>query len=346
MKSLSAEQDSSYRTLRWIIEKQLEKKNVKRRFAICHRASRYPEFGVIIGVLVVFLTFSFIGRRFLSLDNFTRILTVVSELGIITIGVAFVMICGEFDLSVGATYCFCAFVFATLVKTGLYSPLALVAALGVGIFIGFVNGTIVVRTGIPSFIATLGMMMGLKGLLLAITKGSSVRYVGDAVVPIMLSRFVGYGFRPSHFWFIGLTLLFTYILVRTRYGNWVFATGGDKNIARAMGVNVNRVKVTNFCISGLLAGLSGSMVLVRFQIANPAFGTGIEFEAITAAVIGGTSLMGGYGTVIGAALGAFLVSMIRSGLILAGAPGYWYQGFVGVILVVASIITLRLTRRE
>lgn len=113
-----------------------------------------------------------------------------------------------------------------------------------------------------------------------------------------------------------------------------------------MGVNVNKVKLINFSISGLMAGISGCIVLSRFQLANPAFGTGMELEAISAAVIGGTLLTGGYGTVIGAALGAFLVGMIRSGLILAGAPAYWYQAFIGVILITAAIINLRMRRGQ
>lgn len=318
----------------------------KKLFAVFHRVARYPEFGVLIAFLVVFVTFSIISHRFLSLSNLTGVFTLVSELGIVTIGVTFLMVSGEFDLSVSGTYTVCAFLFATLVNTGLHSPLALVLTLGVAIFIGFVNGTIVIRTGIPSFIATLGMMMFLRGILLAITGGSSVEYSGDAIVPIVLTKFIGYGFRPSHFWFILLTLLFAFILTRTRYGNWVFATGGGKETARTMGVNVNKVKLINFSISGLMAGISGCIVLSRFQLANPAFGTGMELEAISAAVIGGTLLTGGYGTVIGAALGAFLVGMIRSGLILAGAPAYWYQAFIGVILITAAIINLRMRRGQ
>jgi simple sugar transport system permease protein len=303
----------------------------------------YPEFGVLIAFLTVFLIFSLSAPEFFTLRNLTGVFTIVSELGIVTIGVTFLMISGEFNLAVSGIYAFSAFLFATLANS-FYSPLALLITLGVASFWGLLSGMITLRMRIPSFITTLGMLMFLRGIMLAITKGTSVVYEGDPIVPMMLARLIGYGFRPSHFWFIVLALLFAFILTRTPYGNRVFATGGKKEVARAMGVNVNKVKLINFAISGLLAGLAGCIVLSRFKLANPAFGTGLELEAIAAAVIGGTFLMGGYGTIIGAFLGAFLVGMIRIGLILAGAPPYWYQAFVGAILIIAAIINIKLKR--
>jgi len=314
-------------------------------FRFFSRIRKYPGFGVLIAFLVVFAIFSVIAPKFLTLGNLTGVFTIVSELGIVTIGVTFLMIAGEFNLAVSGIYVFSAFLFATLANN-IYSPLALLITLVIASFWGFVGGIITLRMRIPSFITTLGLLMFLRGIMLAITKGSSVVYKGDPTVPTMLSRFMGPGFRPSHFWFIALVLLFAFILTRTRYGNWVFATGGAKEVARTMGVNVDRIKLINFTISGLLAGLSGCIVLSRFRVANPSFGFGLELEAIAAAVIGGAFLMGGYGTIIGAALGAFLVGMIRIGLILAGAPPYWYQAFVGAILVIAAIINHKLRRLE
>lgn len=306
------------------------------------RIRTYPAFGVLIAWLVVFGIFSVMGERFLTFSNLVGVFTIVSELGIMAIGVAFLMISKEFDLSVGAVYAASAFIFGLLANTGLYSPLALVITLMFASLVGFVNGLITLRTRIPSFITTLGMMMILRGLLLAITKGVTVTYQGDAIAPTILARGMAYGFRPSHFWFIALTLLFTLILNRTRYGNWVFAVGGGQGPARSMGVDINKVKLINFSISGLLAGLAGCIVISRFLIANPAFGTGSELEVITAVVIGGTLLTGGYGTILGTFLGTFLVGMIRTGLLLSGAPGYWYQAFIGIVLIVAATIHLKM----
>ena len=306
---------------------------------------RWPEFGVIIAFLTLLIIFSIFSSKFLTLRNITGILTIVSELGIMAIGVAFLMIAGEFDLSVSSVYALSGFLFVTL-SNSFNSPLAFIITLAIAAFIGFCNGMITLRAHIPSFIATLGMMLFLRGSLLAITGGESVSYKSDIIMPTILTRFIGYGFRPSHIWFLVLTLIFSIILTNTRYGNWVFATGGNKEVARAMGVNVNKVKVINFMLSSLMASLSGCIVISRFNLANASFGTGMELEAIASAVIGGTFLTGGYGTIIGVFFGAFLMGMMRTGLVMIGAPAYWYQTFVGAILIIAATINLKLRRLE
>ncbi|MDP2945705.1 MAG: ABC transporter permease [Atribacterota bacterium] len=306
---------------------------------------RWPEFGVIIAFLTLLIIFSIFSSKFLTLRNITGILTIVSELGIVAIGVAFLMIAGEFDLSVSSVYAFSGFLFVTLANR-YNSPLAFVITLAIAAFIGFCNGIITLRARIPSFIATLGMMLLLRGSLLAVTGGESVSYKSDSIMPIMLTRFIGYGFRPSHIWFLALTLIFSIILTNTRYGNWVFATGGNREVARAMGVNTNKVKVTNFILSALMASLSGCIVISRFNLANASFGTGMELEAIASAVIGGTFLTGGYGTIIGVFFGALLMGMMRTGLVMMGAPAYWYQTFVGAILIIAATINLKLRHLE
>ena len=309
------------------------------------RIRRWPEFGVILAFSTIFIVFSLLAPKFVTLRNLTGVFTIVSELGIITIGVAFLMIAGEFDLSVSSVYALSGFLFVTLANS-FNSLLALIITLMAAACIGFLNGTITLRAGIPSFITTLGTMMFLRGIMLAVTGGRSVVYNGDLIVPTMLTRFIGRGFRPSHIWFLALALFFSLILTRTRYGNWVFATGGKKEVARAMGVNVNRVKVVNFMISSVMAGLAGCIVINRFGVANASFGMGMELEAIASAVIGGTFLMGGYGTIIGAFFGAFLMGMMRTGLVMVGAPAYWYQAFVGAILVIAATINIKLRRLE
>jgi len=306
---------------------------------------RWPEFGVMLAFMVLLTIFSIFSSNFLSLRNITEILTIVSELGIMAIGVAFLMIAGEFDLSVSSVYAFSGFLFVILANK-YNSPLAFVITLAIAAFIGICNGIITLRTHIPSFIATLGMQLLVRGSLLAVTGGESVSYSSDAIMPTILTRFMGFGFRPSHIWFIALTLIFSIILTNTRYGNWVFATGGNREVARAMGVNTNKVKVINFMLSALMASLSGCIVISRFNLANASFGTGMELEAIASAVIGGTFLTGGYGTIIGVFFGALLMGMMRTGLVMIGAPAYWYQAFVGVILIIAATINLKLRHLE
>lgn len=309
------------------------------------RLRRNPAIGVIGAFIVLFVVFSSLNSLFLSLGNITSMFTLISELGIVTVGVAFLMITGEFDLSVSSVYALSGFLFVVLANN-MSSILALIITLGVACVIGFANGIVTVRVGVSSFITTLGTQMFLRGILLAVTGGSSVSYHGDKIVPALLTNPLGWGVRPSHLWFIGVTILFSLILTRTRYGNWVFATGGDREVARAMGVHIDRVKIQNFVISALLAALSGCIVLTRFKIANASFGVGLELEAIAAAVIGGTFLTGGYGTIVGAFFGALIMGMMRTGLIMAGAPAYWYEAFVGAILIVAAAVNLKLHRFE
>jgi len=317
----------------------------QKHFLNFSQVRKWPEFGVIFAFLILFIIFSIFSSKFFTLRNITGILTIVSELGIMAIGVAFLMIAGEFDLSVSSVYALSGFLFVTLANK-FNSPLAFIITLAVAAFIGFCNGTITLKAHIPSFVATLGTQLIVRGTLLAVTGGESVSYKSDIIMPTLLTRFIGNGFRPSHIWFFFLTLLFSLVLTNTRYGNWVFATGGNKAVARAMGVNVNKVKVTNFMLSALMASLSGCIVISRFNLANASFGTGMELEAIASAVIGGTFLTGGYGTIIGVFFGALLMGMMRTGLIMIGAPAYWYQAFVGAILIIAATINLKLRHLE
>jgi simple sugar transport system permease protein len=322
-----------------VFEKETGKQSAWKRFG--SYLIRRPVFGVLIAFLTVFLTFSAIAPKFLGLDNLTGIFSLVAELGIITIGEAFLIISGEFDLSVGGVYALAGAIFVEVTNRS-HSAMGIVAALGISAGIGVVNWAVTRRLGIPSFIATLGMMLMTRGGLLAATGGQSITYKGDELLPVILSKIIDYGIRPSHFWFILLALVFSFLLFRTRYGNWVLATGGGQETARARGINVDRVKLVNFVLCATLAGLAGCIAISRFKFANVAFGTGYEMEAVAAAVIGGTFLFGGYGTIIGAALGAFIVGMIRSGLVLAGAPGFFYRFFVGVILIAAAYINNRI----
>lgn len=304
---------------------------------------RRPVFGVLIAFSAVFIVFSVIAPKFLTIASLTGIFSLVAELGIITIGEAFLIISGEFDLSVGGVYALAGAVFvATANQT--HSILGLLAALVVAAAIGVLNWAVTVKMGLPSFIATLGMMLMTRGGLLVATGGHSIAYRADPVMPVVLSKIIDYGFRPSHMWFLLVVVLFSFLLFKTKYGNWVFATGGEKNTARARGVNTDRVKLINFVLCSVLAAFAGCIAISRFKFANVAFGTGYELEAIAAAVIGGTFMFGGYGTIVGAALGAFIVSMIRIGLVLAGAPGYFYKFFVGAILIIAAYINNRIRR--
>lgn len=306
-----------------------------------------PEFGAFIGFLTFFIIFSIFGKQFFTISNLSTILTIAAELGIISIGVTFLIISGEFDLSVGSLYAFSG-IFFMIFAQALPSVLAFLLVLAIANLIGFINGIITTKQRIPSFITTLSMMLFLRGVIYMVTGGRITAHKGDLIMPTLLSlKFGGVlsDFRPSHFWYVALVVLFTVLLYHTPYGNHVFATGVNRNAARLLGLNTDKIKTTNFMLCSTMAALSGVIAVSRFRMASTTLGMGTELEAIAAVVIGGTSLYGGSGTIIGSFFGVFLISMIRNGLLLLGAPPYWYSGFVGIILLIATIINVKLRPR-
>jgi len=189
------------------------------------------------------------------------------------------------------------------------------------------------------------MMMMLRGIIYMVTVGRITTYKGDPLIPslfgLKFSGALSY-FRPSHFWYLAFIIFFTILLFRTPYGNHTLSTGGNLETTRMLGVNTDRVKTVNFMICSTMAALSGIIAVTRFRMASPTLGIGTELEAIAAVVIGGTSLFGGSGTIIGSLFGVLLISMVRNGLLLLGAPPYWYTGFVGVILLMATLINVKM----
>lgn len=310
--------------------------------SVRYKIARQPELGALIAFLFVFGGFSIAAKGFLSLATAAGVLTVIAELGIVSIGIALLIISGEFDLSVGSILAVSSMSCAILLRSGVGDLLACAAALVFACTLGFLNGVIVVRARIPSFITTLGTMMLWRGILLAISGGlPTVPFFGESVVFNLLNSRLKADFRSSAFWFTAVALIAQFVLRHTKYGNWIYATGGNKEAARALGVPILRVKLINFILSGFLAGLAGLIQLARFRTVDALRGQGMELEAIAAAVTGGVSLKGGYGTILGAVLGVFIIGMVRTGLLLAKAPPYWYQAFVGIILIIAVIINVQ-----
>jgi simple sugar transport system permease protein len=191
------------------------------------------------------------------------------------------------------------------------------------------------------------MMMFIRGVIFAVTGGFSVFYEIQPIrlVPTLNSAFGNSTFRTSILWLILFVVVFTFILNRTAYGNRVQATGGDKRTAEALGVNWRRIKLINFILCSLLAGFSGIVNMGRFKTVEAVLCEGMELETIAVAVIGGNLLMGGYGSIVGTLIGSTLMGMMRSGLILAGAPAFWYRAFIGAILVPAVIINVSIHRK-
>lgn len=312
-----------------------------------YRLATIPEVVALVSFLSIFLFFSFSTDTFLTPIAFANILTFGSITGIVVIGVAMLMISGEFDLSVGATFAVASYVFALSLISGTAPILAAILALLVSAVLGLINGIIVTRTGIPSFIATLGSMLAYRGIVRAIGSGDFATYTGEAVnffnylngpITSLNNLFTPVpNFRLSIVWFILIAFIFSFILMRTKYGNWTFAAGGSPEAALAQGVNVTRVKITNFMITAVLAGLAGIMQFAYRSSVDPLRGEGMELIAVAACVIGGTRLKGGVGTIFGAMVGIILLQMLEQGLVLMRIPIQIFQAVAGLIIIIAVI---------
>lgn len=317
-------------------------KSILRKFAL------YPEFGALVAFLVLFIVFSLSSNRFFSLLNLGGITNVVAEMGLVVVGITFLMISGEFDLSVGSNFALSAVVFGLLLNAGFPAAIAFLVSIALASVIGLINGLVTIKVGIPSFIVTLGAMMFWRGFVLGSSGGTAyVRYIGPNTPFIkMLNQAFSGQFRSSIFWLIAVVLIFAVVLNKTKYGNYVFATGGNPEASRSMGINVGRVKITNFVITGMLAGIAGCISFARFKAVDPYLGKDLALQAIAAAVIGGTTLYGGSGSIIGALIGTVIVSMIGSALVMMGVDAFWFQSVVGLILIAAVIINSRTRRLE
>jgi simple sugar transport system permease protein len=326
------------------------------RVGLVARLLQRPEFGALLGAIAVFVAFSITGDQFGTLGGAARWTDVASTYGIMAVVVALLMIAGEFDLSAGVMTGTAGLLLGLLMtEADLNTWLAIGLTLLFAAAVGALNGIVVVSTRLPSFIVTLATFFVLRGLNLGVTKQitGTVRVAGldkvpgfDAAARIFASDFWSpYGFRISLVWWIGFTLVATWVLMRTRIGNWIFAVGGDAIAARNVGVPVSRVKIGLFITTSVTAALVGVMIALRLKSAQAGQGVGLEFYYIIAAVVGGCLLTGGYGSAIGASLGALIIGMAFIGIPFSGWDSDWYYAFLGAILLAAVLVNNVVRRR-
>ena len=319
---------------------------------------RRPEVGAVIGAAVVWVFFAlFATENWLTVGGIARILDPSSTLGIMAVAVALLMISGEFDLSAGVMIGTTGLIAGMLgTQLGLNIWLSMLVALIFALAVGYLNGLLVVKTGLPSFIVTLSTFFILRGANVGVTRLviNQVRVSGiDDVSGFFAARALfsteitlfGTEFRSSIIWWILLTILASWILLRTKYGSWIFAAGGDAEAARNVGVPAERVKIVLFMTTAAAAWLVGIMSVLRLRSAVASQGIGQEFVFIIAAVIGGCLLTGGYGSAFGAAVGAMIFGMVRVGIVFAGWDTDWFYAFLGVMLLV-SVLVNNFTRRR
>ncbi|MEU6480003.1 ABC transporter permease [Streptomyces sp. NPDC047017] len=316
-----------------------------------------PELGSVVGAIAVFVFFAAVADGFLRAASLSTVLYASSTIGIMAVPVALLMIGGEFDLSAGVMV-----TSSALISSMFSYQLTADVWVGVGVSllvtlaIGAFNGFMLTRTKLPSFIITLGTFLMLTGMNLGFTKlidGTvSTKTIADmegfpAAHAVFASTFTvgGVDFKITILWWLALVAVASWILLRTRTGNWIFAVGGNQDAARAVGVPVTRTKIGLYMGVAFGAWISGQHLLFSFDAVQSGEGVGNELIYIIAAVIGGCLITGGYGSAIGSAVGAFLFGMTSKGIVFAEWNPDWFKFFLGAMLLLATLLNAWVRKR-
>lgn len=305
------------------------------------------------GLIALIIVFSVASPFFRTWDNFIGILLATAVNGVLALGVTFIIVTSGIDLSVGTVMTLSAVMTGVAVTNmGLPIPVGVLVGLATGGLAGFVNGVLISRLRIPPFIATLGMMMVARGLSLVISQLKPI-YFNDTPVyrQIMMGSVLdsivpGLTIPNAVLILFGAALIAAFILTSTVLGRYTVAIGSNEEATRLSGVNVASWKTAIYALGGLFSGLAGVMIASRLNSAQPALGAGYELEAIAAVVIGGTSLSGGEGTILGTIIGAFIISTLTNGLRILGVPQEWQMVVTGVIVITAVYADIIRRRRK
>jgi len=330
----------------------IETKATKRSSLIGASATqKILAFASLVAMLIIF---SVASPNFFQTDNLISIMLSTAVSGVLGIGVTFVIITGGIDLSIGTLMTFCAVITGVFITYwGAPVWIGVLAGLGTGAFIGFLNGTLIAKLKIPPFIATLGMMLIAKGLSLVIS-GTKPIYFNDTEIfnqiamgtLIDLSSFIkNFSIPNAVVIFFAVAIISSLVLNKTVLGRYTFALGSNEEAVRLSGVNVDRWKIGIYTLAGGIVGVAGVLIASRLNSAQPALGQGYELDAIAAAVIGGVSLSGGEGTVLGTVIGAFIMSVLINGLRILSVPQEWQIVVTGLIVIFAVYADILRRRR-
>lgn len=312
------------------------KQRVRRIFG-----AREAGLAAVLLLLVLFLAWR--SPYFLTQSNLTVVSRQLALSLLIAIGMTFVILAGQIDLSVGSVVALVSVLTGMfMVNMGLPVPVSILLALLVGSAVGAVNGTIFANTKIPSFVVTLGMLAVARGLALGITEGSTISGLPDGFLTLGQGSWLGV---PIPVWIAAVVALVAHVVLqRTIFGRHVYFLGSNEDAAVLSGIRVRRVKIAIFTIASTLAALEAVIETARLSVGQPSAGSGYELAAIGAVVIGGANLFGGEGSILGTILGSTLLALIQNGLILLGISAYWQQVFSGAIIVLA--VGLNMWRRQ
>ncbi|MGC8770480.1 MAG: ABC transporter permease [Brevinematia bacterium] len=299
---------------------------------------RSQIFGILLILFTMVFALSIFTKTFLTSTNIFNILRAFSWIAISAFGQCLVIITGGIDLSVGSVMAFSGLISAILMKAGVYMPLAVLLGLTAGTFVGFLNGIMITKGKLPPFIATLGSLLMFRGLCYGISGGWPVRdfpesfsFFGQYDIPF-------FGIPMPLIFVILFTIIVGIFLSKTIWGYRIYAVGGNETAASLSGINTGKVKIMVYTLSAFLASVGGIIMTSRLGVAAPTAANGYELDVIAATVVGGTSLTGGEGNIIGVLVGALIMQVLRTGLVLVGVSAYWLQAIQGLVIVVAIML--------
>jgi ribose transport system permease protein len=331
-------------TPKQIKEETLEIRKTSQRSRIA--IDKFITFGAVI---VLFIIFSIVAKNFFTMRSVLSLLLQTSATTIMGIGVTFAIITGGIDLSIGSVIALSGTVAVMAAIAGVPIWLSMLIGLLTGVVCGFINGLMITKLKLPPFIATLGMLMVARGVALTITNANAwpapdaFGNLGNNAIFDLGSKFPGIPYPVLIM--IAVAFIFSFILGKTRIGRYIYAVGSNEEAARLSGIKVNQVKIVAYIISGLLAGLVGIILASRMVTSQPNSADGYELYAIASAVIGGTSLMGGVGTVLGTVIGSFIIGILNVGLTMSGA-NYFLQKIVIGLVVIGAVAVDQLKGRK
>lgn len=302
------------------------------------------EAGMFLALMALVVLITFYRREFATPGNLYLVSRQIAYVAIVALGVFFVILTSGIDLSVGSAVGLSGVLCGMAMAKGLPPVVGVMVGLLTGALIGAVNGTLVSYVGVTSFIITLGMLSVARGVVLVLTHGDSIRNIPESFIRAGLMDVMGISMPVIVL--VVVAVISHLMLTYTAYGRRIYALGGNEDAARLSGINTRRVKLSTYVLSSTFSAITGILYIARFQSAQANAGFGMELDAIAAAVIGGTSLMGGQGTVPGVLIGATIMGVIRNGLVLMGVSSYWQELIIGSIIVLAGVLDIVRSRRR
>lgn len=295
------------------------------------------DYGALISLVFIVTLFSIISPEFRTSDNFLSLLRQSSINGFIAFGMTFVILTGAIDLSVGSVLALSTALCAGMITSGVPAGVAMLASLFIGAFLGLISGMLVTRGRLQPFIATLITMTAYRGLTMIYTNGKPISRLGESMLLKSIGKGDVFGIPVPVILLILMFALFWFLLTKTTFGRYIYATGSNWKAAELAGVSIRKTKIIAYVISGVMAALSGLILLSRLNSAQPTLGSGYELDAIAAVALGGTSMSGGRGKIYGTFIGVLIIAVLNNSLNILDVPSYYQEVIKALVILIAVL---------